>query len=114
MDLRDFFAGQALSGMLAHEGTELDASSVETLVPYMWDVYKVADAMLAAKNAQISEQEESPPDSPASPVQQPNGASPTELEIAAKCVIRAYDLGYGKDSFEPNIKRLRAALQLHH
>jgi len=53
-------------------------------------------------------------DSPASPVQQPNGASPTELEIAAKCVIRAYDLGYGKDSFEPNIKRLRAALQLHH
>ena len=38
-----------------------------------------------------------------------NGAM---LEIAARGVIQAFDLNYGKEPFELTIKRLREALQL--
>lgn len=47
-----------------------------------------------------------------------NGESPEPatnsamLEIAARGVIQAFDLNYGKDPFELTIKRLREALQL--
>lgn len=49
MDLRDYFAGQALAGMLSHPETELDKRD---LVPYMYECYQIADAMLAARGAQ--------------------------------------------------------------
>lgn len=48
---------------------------------------------------------ESPENSPASPAQH------TELAIAARGVVQAFDLGYGKEPFELTIKRLREALQ---
>jgi hypothetical protein len=44
--LRDYFAGQALAGMLAHPETELDSTN---LVPYMVQVFELADAMLVAR-----------------------------------------------------------------
>ena len=58
MELRDFFAGAALTGMLSHEATELPSSRIDELVPYMYEVYRVADAMVAARGAKISEQGE--------------------------------------------------------
>lgn len=47
MSLRDYFAGQALAGMLAHPETELDPNN---FVNYMLDVWTIADAMLLARN----------------------------------------------------------------
>ena len=58
MELRDFFAGAALTGMLSHEDTELPNGGIDDLVPYMFQVYTVADAMVAARNAKISENSE--------------------------------------------------------
>jgi hypothetical protein len=46
IELRDYFAGQALTGMLSHPKTELDD---DDLVHRMLEVYKIADAMLAAR-----------------------------------------------------------------
>jgi len=52
MDLRDYFAGQALAGMLAQVGvfdSRLPADSVDELVPYTQTIYRIADAMLKAR-----------------------------------------------------------------
>ncbi len=47
MSLRDYFAGQALAGLAAH-----DESNVEWLIEFGTDAsYDIADAMLEARNA---------------------------------------------------------------
>ena len=51
MSLRDWFAGQALAGLLSQEGVE---ASPETDAAW---AYKVADAMLAARRPPESEGE---------------------------------------------------------
>jgi hypothetical protein len=58
VDLRDYFAGQALAGMLSHPETELDK---QDLVPYMYECYQIADAMLVARGAKPAGQGESVP-----------------------------------------------------
>ena len=50
-DLRDFFAGQALAGLLTHAQTELPGGPVTTGTAALIaaDAYKLADAMLAIR-----------------------------------------------------------------
>ena len=50
MSLRDWFAGQALAGMMAHSDTNIDPDPTE-LVKYMkYGPWLIADAMLAARS----------------------------------------------------------------
>lgn len=44
MSLRDYFAGQALAGLLAHHGSTDDNQGLREVVAY--DAYSYADAMI--------------------------------------------------------------------
>lgn len=58
MTLRDWFAGQALAGILAHHGTQCFGwtKSGHTENSAHGEAYKHADAMLVARNASIRPQ----------------------------------------------------------
>ena len=48
MDLRDYFAGQALAGMMAHKHTGHDGNPTICIVA---NAYEIADAMMKARKA---------------------------------------------------------------
>jgi hypothetical protein len=54
MTLRDWFAGQALAGMVAAEGTEITEAKMDRTMRAVAAIsYLVADAMLKAREAKL-------------------------------------------------------------
>ncbi len=54
MSLRDWFAGQALSGMLAHTNNDFQPYGFDASVYFAEDAYRHADAMLAARERTVA------------------------------------------------------------
>ena len=50
MTLRDYFAGQALTGLCANDGIEFDEEAEKLHPIYAKHAYKMADAMLAERS----------------------------------------------------------------